>query len=153
VRNIVKEKPGSKGNGCQAETPLKSFELCFDDAMIKEIVIWTNRKIENVKTSYTIKPGFLCNTSVTEIRALMSILLFVVATKSSKESTASIWAQDGTGKPIFIAAISQKRLLFFVHCLRIDSSTTRAEDKLAPIRNMYDKFVAACEASYTPGTG
>jgi hypothetical protein len=25
VRNIVKEKPGPKGNGCQAETPLKSF--------------------------------------------------------------------------------------------------------------------------------
>jgi hypothetical protein len=24
---------------------------------------------------------------------------------------------------------------------------------LAPIRNIYDKFVAACEANYTPGTG
>jgi len=29
----------------------------------------------------------------------------------------------------------------------------RADDKLAPIRNIYDKFVAACEANYTPGTG
>ena len=36
VRNIVKEKPGPKGNGCQAETPLKSFELFFDDAMITD---------------------------------------------------------------------------------------------------------------------
>ena len=25
MRNIVKEKPGSKGNGCQADTPLKPF--------------------------------------------------------------------------------------------------------------------------------
>jgi len=25
MRNIVKEKPGPKGNGCQADTPLKSF--------------------------------------------------------------------------------------------------------------------------------
>ena len=53
MRNIVKEKPGPKGNGCQTDTPLKSFELFFDDAMITEIVTWTNQKIENVKTSYT----------------------------------------------------------------------------------------------------
>ena len=89
VRNIVKEKPGPKGNGCQADTPLKSFELFFDDAMITEIVTWTNQKIENVNTNYTIKPGFLYNTSVTEIRALIGILLFLGAKKSSKESTAS----------------------------------------------------------------
>ena len=117
--NIVKEKPGPKGNGCQADTDLKSFELFFDDAMITEIATWTNQKIENVKTSYTSKPGFLYNTSVIEIRALIGILLFLGATKSSKESTASIWAKDGTGKPICIAAMSQKRFLFLVYCLRL----------------------------------
>jgi len=157
MRNIFKEKPGPKGNGCQADTPLKSFELFFDDAMITQVVTWTNQKTENVKTSYTSKPGFLYNTSVTEIRALIGILLFLGATKSSKESTASIWAKDGIGKPICIAAMSQKRFLFLVYCLRFDDSTTRAQrradDKLVPIRNIYDKFVAACEANYTPGTG
>jgi len=155
MRNIVKEKPGPKGNGYQADTPLKSFELFFDDAVITEIVTWTNQKIENVKTIYKIKAGFLYNTSVTEIR--IGILLFLGATKSSKESTASIWAKDGTGKPICIAAMSQERFLFLVYCLRFDDSTTRAQrradDKLAPIRNIYDKFVLACEANYTPGTG
>ena len=44
-----------------------------------------------------------------------------------------------------------------MYCLRFDDSTTRAQrradDKLAPIRNIYDKFVAACEANCTPGTG
>jgi len=115
VRNIVKEKPGPKGNGCQADTSLKSFELFYDDAVITEIVTWTDQKIENVKTSYTSKPGFLYNTTVTEIRALIGILLFVGATKSSKESTASIWVKDGTGKPICLAAMSQKR--FFVSCV------------------------------------
>jgi len=140
-----------------SSTPLKSFELFFDDAMIKETVTWTNQKTENVKTSYTSKTRFLYNTSMTEIRALISILLFLGATKSSKESTASIWAKDGTGKPICIATMSHKRFLFLVYCLRFDDSTTRAQrradDKLAPIRNIYDKFVAACEANYTPGTG
>jgi len=155
--NIVKEKQGPKGNGCQADTPLKSFELFFDDAVITEIVTWTNQEIENVKTSYTSKPGFMYGTSVTEIRALIGILLFLGATRSSNESTASIWAKDGTSKPICIAAMSQKCFLFLVYCLRFDDSTTRtqrrADDKLVPIRNIEDKFVVAFETNYTPGTG
>ena len=137
--------------------PLKLFELFFDDVVITKIVTWTNQKIVNLKTYYISKAGFLYNTSVTEIRALIGILLFLGATKSSKESTASIWAKDGTGKPICIAAMSKKRFLFIVYCLRFDDSTTRAkrraDDKLAPIRNIYDKFVVSCEANYTPGTG
>jgi hypothetical protein len=56
MRNIVEEKPGPKWNGCQADTPLKLFELFFDDAMITKTVTWTNQKIQNVKTSDTSKP-------------------------------------------------------------------------------------------------
>ena len=54
-----------------------------------------------------------------EIRALIGILLFLGATKSSKGSTASIWAKDGTGKPICIAAMSQKRFLCIAYTLTI----------------------------------
>jgi len=50
-----------------------------------------------------------------------------------------------------------KKFLFLLYCLRFDDSTTRAQrkadEKLAPIRNIYDKFVVACEANHTPGTG
>ena len=53
MRNIVKEKAGPKGNGCEADKPMKSFELFFDEAVITEIVTWTKQKIKNVKTSYT----------------------------------------------------------------------------------------------------
>jgi len=74
--------------------------------MITEIVTWTDQKIENVKTSYTSKPGFLYNTNVTEIRALIGFLLFLGVTSNSIESIASIWTKDGTGKPICIAAMS-----------------------------------------------
>ena len=82
---------------------------------------------------------------MTEIRALIGIMLFFGATKSSKESTASIWTKDGTGKTICITAMSQKLVLFLVYCLRCDDSNTRAQrradDKLAPIRNICEKFV------------
>jgi hypothetical protein len=115
MRNTVKEKPGAKENGCQADTPLKLFDLFFDGAMITEMVTWTNQKIENVKTSYTSKPGFVCNISVTEICALIGILLFLGATKSSKKSTASIWAKGGTLQANLHS--SDESEAFFVSCL------------------------------------
>ena len=112
---LSKRNQDRKGIDIKQTHPLKSFELFFDDAVITEIVTWTNQKTGNVKTSYTSKPGFLYNTSVTEIRALIGILLFLGTTTCSKDSSASIWAKDGTGKPICIATMSRKR--FFVSCV------------------------------------
>jgi len=83
--------------------------------VVTEIVKRTKQKIEIVKSSYTSKAGFLYNTSVTEVRALIGILLFLGTTTCSKDSSASIWAKDGTGKPICIATMSRKR--FFVSCV------------------------------------
>jgi hypothetical protein len=85
---------------------------------------------------------------VTEIRALICILLFLGAVKFFKGSTAIILAKDGNGN-----LSSDKSEAFFASCvcLRFDGSATRAQrradDKLAPIRYIYDKFVAACEAN------
>jgi hypothetical protein len=61
--------------------------------MITEIVTWTNQKIEKVKINYIIKTGFLYNTTLREIRALIGMLLFLGATNIAKENTASIWAK------------------------------------------------------------
>jgi hypothetical protein len=78
------------------------------------------------------------------------------ATNSSKESTARICSKDGTGMQICIAKTSQNFFfLLLMYCLRFDDSTTRsqrrADDKLAPIRNIHDKFIAVSEANCTPG--
>ena len=45
-QNIVTSTPGLKGKGLEADTPLKSFKLFFDDSMVSEIATWTNQKIE-----------------------------------------------------------------------------------------------------------
>ena len=95
-RNIVTSTPGPKGIQLEADTPLKSFKLFFDDFMLSEIVTWINRKIEKVRKAYTIRSGFTCDTDATEVRGLIRILLFLGVTKSSNESTASIWSTDGT---------------------------------------------------------
>ena len=59
--------------------------------------------------------------------------------------------------PICIAAMGKRHFLFLAYCLRFDDSTTkhqrRASDKLALIRNVYEKVVAACAENYIPGAG
>ena len=45
-RNIVTSIPGPKGKGLEADTPLKSLKLFFDDSMVSEIATWTKQKIE-----------------------------------------------------------------------------------------------------------
>jgi len=77
MRNIVACTPGPKGIGLEADTPLKSFELFFDDSMLSEIVTWTNQKIEKAREAYTIRSGFLYDTDVPEDRGLIGILLFL----------------------------------------------------------------------------
>ena len=59
--------------------------------------------------------------------------------------------------PICFAAMSEKRFLFLLHCLRFDDSTTRDQqrdiDELPPIRSVYERFVTAWENNYIPGIG
>jgi len=59
MRNIFEENPGSERNVYQAEAHLKSFQLFFEEAVITDIVTWTNQKFVNVKNSYTSKAVIL----------------------------------------------------------------------------------------------
>ena len=155
MRNIVKEKAGPKGEW-MSDTPLKSFELFCDDAVITEIVTWTNQKIENVKTSYTSKPGFLYNKSVTNSRTdgHPAVLGHY---KELQRKYCKHLGERWHWQANLHSSDESEAFLFLVYCLRFDDSTTRAQrradDKLAPVRNIHDKFVVACEANYTPGTG
>ena len=46
---MVTGLPGPKGKGLEAKTPLKSFEVFFDNFMRSKIVTSTNQKIEKKK--------------------------------------------------------------------------------------------------------
>ena len=83
----------------------------------------------------------------------MEILVFLGSTKSSNASTSSIWADDGTGKTVCIAAINQKTFIFILYCLRFYDYSTKNERKLcnqlAPVKELFDKFVIdACVENY-----
>ncbi|GBL61279.1 hypothetical protein AVEN_216690-1 [Araneus ventricosus] len=62
---------------------------------------------------------------------------------------------DGTGVDVFHCTMLYKRLLFLMRCLRFDdirdNSSRREVDKLVPIRNIFEKFVASCQRLHSLG--
>ena len=154
-RNLLIGKPGPKNAAVLVTSPEEAFGLFINNEMVQIITRWTNQKIILVREKFNSRQGFAYDTSESELRAFIGILLFLGGTKSSKEALSSIWAEDGTGKPLCIAAMSQKRFTFISYCLRFDDSQSREErkknDKLAPIRQIFDMFVTACHSNYTPG--
>jgi len=75
--------------------------------------------------------------------------------KSNDEDIASIFATDGTGRDIFRYNMSMRRFERILLCLRFDDSTTRDQrknvDPAAPISEIFDEFISACQKNYTIG--
>ncbi|UYV75497.1 ACAD8 [Cordylochernes scorpioides] len=95
-------------------------------------------------------------TSPDEIRALIGLTLLAGVGKGGSESTKSLFARDGTGRNIFGAGMNERRFVFLLNVLRFDNRESREErrkdDKLAPIRELWELFIAKCSSLYTPGT-
>jgi len=95
------------------------------------------------------------NTNREEIMALICILFLLGVKKCSKLNLAGAWSEDGTGIEILQGVMGVNKFKFLISCVRFDDKITRSDrrktDKLAPIRELYDSFVANCQTSYSPG--
>jgi hypothetical protein len=64
-----------------------------------------------------------------------------------------LWAIDGTGVELFRTVIPLYHFKFLLQCIRFDDKATRAErkkiDNLAPVREVFDKFVGNCKKAYS----
>ncbi|UYV69768.1 hypothetical protein LAZ67_7000673 [Cordylochernes scorpioides] len=152
--NIVVRCPGPKAS-LQIPKASDAFNLYFDDNTINVITKWTNQKIDTVKGNYKFRT-FTYETSPDEIRGLIGLTLLAGVGKGGSESTKSLFARDGTGRNIFGAGMNERRFVFLLNVLRFDNRESREErrkdDKLAPIRELWELFIAKCSSLYTPGT-
>lgn len=86
--------------------------------------------------------------------AYIGLLLLAGVYRSRGECITELW-DDRFGRPIFRATMSLKRFKMITRCLRFDDKEDRAErrsrDKLAPIRNAFDKWTHRVKMLYTPG--
>ncbi|KAJ8406096.1 hypothetical protein AAFF_G00309840 [Aldrovandia affinis] len=90
----------------------------------------------------------------THLHAYMSVLILAGVYRSRDESTASLWDAE-TGRAIFRATMSLQTFHIFSRVIRFDNRETRPgrreRDKLAAIRDVWDRWVERLPLIYNPG--
>lgn len=88
------------------------------------------------------------------MRAYYGLLILAGVYRSHGQCINELW-DDQTGPPIFRATMTLKKFKLINECIRFDDKEQRkgirSRDKLAPIRNVYDKWVNRLKMCYTVG--
>lgn len=152
VERIGVRLPCSKGDGKSAKSPLDSWKLFFSDDLIEHIVNYTNVWIDKNKINYS-RDRDAKETNRDEIHAVLGLLYLAGMLRASHTKLEDLWSADGLGVEYFRATMSLRRFKFLLRALRFDDIRTRrqrkAQDKLAPIRKVYQEFVERCQKYYS----
>lgn len=89
----------------------------------------------------------------TDIKAYVGLLILAGVYRSKNESTSSLWDAE-SGRTIFRATMSLQKFPMLSRVIRIDNRDTRPgrrqQDKLAAIREVWDKWVQRLPFIYNP---
>lgn len=157
ARNLVTQFPGAKGLARTVKTPVESWKLLFDDHVLGEIFRRTNeeitRKFHQLELQGHALQSYHFHTSQEEVMAFIGLLYFAGFLKNNSRNLEELWSHD-LGNPVFRGTMPLNRLKFLSICLRFDDKNTRLQrkenDKLAPIRVIWDRFVKNCTELYSP---
>nr|XP_005172805.1 dual specificity protein phosphatase 26 isoform X1 [Danio rerio]XP_005172806.1 dual specificity protein phosphatase 26 isoform X1 [Danio rerio] len=141
--------PGPTSFACSNAQDIKStFELFFPDE-IKEMLM----QISNLEGKRVYGAAWK-DLDWTDLQAFIGILILIGVYRSKHESVDSLW--DGVlGRPIFRATMalytfkSWSRVICFRK--RDPEPGQKSGDKLAPILNVWDKWVERLPLMYNPG--
>ncbi|XP_026464487.1 piggyBac transposable element-derived protein 4-like [Ctenocephalides felis] len=94
------------------------------------------------------------NIDLVTLRAYFGLLLLAGVYRSKGECMTELW-DDKRGRPIFRATMSLKYFKYLNSCIRFDDKENRldrlARDKLAAIRNVFDKWNKNLRTMYVVG--
>lgn len=147
--NIIKAAPGPTRYCTTRVTDIKSvFQLILNNSLENIIIKMTN--IEGRRVFGDHWQGL----DETTLQAFIGLLLLAGVYRSHGESTKSLWNAE-TGRPIFRATMSLKRFHAISRVLRFDEKIDRQErrlrDKLAPIRDFWERWVEILPKLYNAG--
>ena len=147
--------PGSTTQRIKELTePHELFEIFITDEELAAMAVYTNDKILAYREKYKAQKATTEETNISELKALIGILLMTGLKNDNHVSSVQLFAPfDGCA--LYRATMSASRFSFLLRVLRFDNSRTRAQrllvDKLAPIRSLWDSFIATCKDVYVPG--
>ena len=135
--------------------PVELFELFIPHRELAAISYYTDNKINTLKRKYKVQNDpTLSSLSIMELKALLGILILSGIKEDNHVGTDQMWSMV-EGCPLYRSVMSNRRFNFLMRALRFDDSDTRnrrlVEDRLAPVRSVWDAFVQGCMTSYVPG--
>lgn len=144
--------PGPAGPASNATTVIEMWDQLFTPEMIKLIVDNTNLEIEaevlKLITEEKIET-YHKFTDPVEIRAYIGLLYYSGLWKSSDVNDNRLWDKSN-GINLYSCTMSRHRFTFLSTCIRFDDRETRnPDDRLAPIRRLWDMFISNCRNCYT----
>lgn len=154
AHNIIRLPGRTTSNNFEGYSEL--WLKLIDPTMLDSLVQFTNQKLffYRIKFKNTTKVE-LRDTNVNEMKAFIGLMYYSSVFKCNDADLHTIFATDGTGREIFRCVMSRLRFSCLMNCLRFDDSTTREErlkhDTLAPISELFDKFISNSQCQYTPG--
>ncbi|XP_041864774.1 piggyBac transposable element-derived protein 4-like [Melanotaenia boesemani] len=149
TENIIKRTPGPTRFAVSHAHDIKTtFELFIPPSLEKILLEMTNMEGRRVFGKSWM------DIDKVQLDAYLGLLLLAGVYRSCNEATASLW--DGeSGRSIFRATMSLQTFHVLSRVIRFDSRETRAarrvNDKLAPIRDVWDKWVEQLPLMYNPG--
>ena len=148
-QNVMKMTPGPTRYAVSHVHDIASaFHLFFTPAIKKIILEMTNLEgFRKYGDSWK-------RMDEVDLYAYIGLLILAGVYRSRGEAAASLWDAE-SGRPIFRATMPLKRFHTYSRLLRFDNRESRparrATDKLAAIREVWDKWVEQLPYLYNPG--
>ena len=151
---MITHVPGVKRNARDAKTAVGCWDNLFTDEMLDMIVKYTNQYMDTIRDKFS-RERDINPMDVIEIRAFIGLLYLAGAYRGNRQSLEELWGKEGDGIEKFGLVMNIKRFKTLIRCLRFDDRNAREErkkeDKLAPVRDIFQKFMQNCQKSYIPG--
>lgn len=147
--DVINLTPGPTRYATARIMSIRESFLAFFPPHIERIII----DCTNVYGKKHIKDWIDVDTNT--LHAFYGVLLLCGIYKGRMEPVDSLF-RSGEGRPILSAIMSYRRFQQILRAMRFDLHSTRAErrqhDKLAPIRNVWDKWVELLPKFYNPSS-
>ncbi|KAF4517452.1 hypothetical protein B566_EDAN004490 [Ephemera danica] len=129
--------------------PVDAF-LFFIQAVLLLIVQYTNMGAQKIHDVNNYKTEWKDCDEI-EIKAFIGLILLAGVMRQSKHSLAMLWSSD-IGPPTFCATMSLHRFKQLLRYMRFDDKEHRpADDRFAPIRELWEIINSNFGRYYTPG--
>ncbi|XP_053271933.1 piggyBac transposable element-derived protein 4-like [Pleuronectes platessa] len=147
--NIIRMSPGPTRYATSRVDDIKSsFQLFLPESIVEIILAMTNLEGGRVFAD-TWKA-----LDQVDLQAYMGLLILAGVHRSNNEATKSLWDAE-SGRPIFRSTMSLQQFHVLSRIIRFDDRATRPfrwrDDKLAAIRNVWDRWVERLPLMYNPG--